>query len=370
MKSVIITIGDEILIGQTINTNAAFIGEKLSVLSIDVIRTVVIGDEQESILNEIEAAEKIADLIILTGGLGPTHDDVTKAAISKYFDSELVLNSTVLTNIQDLFDKRGRKITKINEQQAYIPEVALPIHNPRGTAPGMWINRGNKIFVSLPGVPAEMRGMIDEYVIPKIKELIPNSNINVLRKNLLTTGIPESYLFEKLGDLTELLDSAKLAFLPSKYGVKMRITVSGADSSSLSDKISEIEQKIRTRVGRFIYGKDGELLENVIARLMIDRGLTLAVAESCTGGLVSHRITNVNGSSQFFERAFVTYSNGSKVEHLSVDENYINKYGAVSIEVARQMAEGVRAVSGTDIGPAITGIMGPTGGTENKPVGT
>lgn len=369
MKAYLISIGDELLIGQTINTNASFIAEKLTDLNINVIKISVIGDDAESITEEIAEAEKNADVIIITGGLGPTHDDVTLKTIADYFNTELILDKDVLNDISDFFRKRGRELNKINENQAFVPKIAIPIRNRRGTAPGSWIERNNKIFISMPGVPQEMKGMMDDFVIPKLLEIIESKSKVILKKNLLTTGIPESNLFLALGDLDEILEGAKLAFLPNQFGVKMRITVTSDSKEEAEEKLFIIEQRIRLKVGRYIYGKENETLEEVVGRLLSERGLTIATAESCTGGLIASRLTNISGSSKYFQRGFVTYSNGAKVENLKVNEDTIQKYGAVSIEVVRQMAEGVKAVSGTDIGIAVTGILGPTGGTSEKPVG-
>jgi len=369
MRAQIITIGDEILIGQTINTNAAYIGAELTKAQIKISKTTVIGDEEEIILNEFKDAWQNNEIIIVTGGLGPTHDDITKACIAKFFNSELILNEEVLQDVKSIFEKRGRVMAKINEDQALVPKICKVIRNYKGTAPGMWIEKDGKIFISMPGVPFEMKEMVDNYIIPKLAELgIKNKKV-IKIKNLLTTGIPESTLFERLGNIDELLQGAKLAFLPSQFGVKMRVTVEEENNETATNKLSEIEQKIRSSVGRYIYGIENDSLEDVIGRLLKERGLTLSLAESCTGGLISSRITNISGSSSYFERGIVSYSNGAKVELLKVDEDVIAKYGAVSIEVARQMADGVRAISGTDIGLSITGILGPTGATNDKPVG-
>jgi nicotinamide-nucleotide amidase len=369
MKAYLISIGDELLIGQTINTNAAYIGNALSGINIDVIETAVIGDDIKSIITELNRASAVADLIVITGGLGPTHDDVTRNAIVTFFKTELVMNEEILNDLHTFFEKRGRKVTPVNEAQALVPKIATPIRNKRGTAPGMWIEQNNKIFIVMPGVPFEMKGMMEDFVIPKLSEITKES-VPVSKKLILqTTGIPESVLFERLGNLEELLGNAKLAFLPNQYGVKLRITVSEQSEDEALKKLNEIEQKIRTKVGRFIFGRGEETLEEVIGRLLSDRGLTVAVAESCTGGEICSRITNVSGSSKYFERGIVTYSNASKVELLKVSEDTLAKVGAVSLEVAMQMAEGVRAVSGADIGISTTGILGPTGATTNKPVG-
>ncbi|MCU7493530.1 MAG: competence/damage-inducible protein A [Bacteroidota bacterium] len=369
MQAEIITIGDEILIGQTINTNAAYIGEELTKIQIAVSRTVVVGDEESAILGEFKSAFENNDIVIVTGGLGPTHDDITKECIVRFFNTELEMNPDVLEDVKSIFERRGRQMAKINETQALVPKIARVIRNTRGTAPGMWIEKDNKVLISLPGVPHEMKEMIDSEVIPGISKMNRRSSSCIKIKNLLSTGIAESTLFERLGDLNELLQGAKLAFLPSQFGVRMRITAEDKTEDLALNKLSEIEQKIRSLVGRYIYGIENDTLEEVISRLLLERGLTIAIAESCTGGLVSHRVTNVSGSSSYFERAVISYSNAAKVELLNVNEDIIAQYGAVSLEVARQMAEGIKSVSGTDIGLSITGILGPGGATREKPVG-
>ncbi len=370
MKAFIITIGDEILIGQTLNTNAAYIGEKLTNANISVIGSSVIPDDKELVVSEFDRVTKLSDIVLVTGGLGPTHDDVTRDAIVNFFGTELVIDNEVLNDIKKFFEIRKRELTKTNEDQALIPKIAVAIRNPRGTAPGFWIEQKGQIFISVPGVPYEMKGMMQEFIMPKLSEIMGKKENVLLIKNLLTTGIPESTLFDRLGNIEELLAGAKLAFLPSQYGVKMRITVEDITSESAQNRLDEIEQKIRASVGRYIFGKNDELLEMVVAKLLIDRGLKLSTAESCTGGLIANRLTNVSGSSQYFERGIVAYTNAAKVELLHVDEDSILKNGAVSLEVARQMAEGVKSISGSDIGLAVTGIMGPTGGSAAKPVGT
>ncbi len=369
MKAQIITIGDEILIGKTLNTNASFIGEKLAEIDFEISKISVVGDDEKSVLREFEDAFANNDVVIVTGGLGPTHDDITKKCVTDFFQTELELNQDILADVLEFAKKRGVKETEKVRGQAMIPKIAEPIKNTKGTAPGMWIEKDNKIFIVMPGVPYEMSEMFEKYIIPKLKEKFSEHLKTKKTTHLLTTGIPEVVLYEKLGSLQDLLGDGKLAFLPSQYGVKLRLTVEGENEEEAHNKLLEIEQRIRAIAGRYIYGKDDDTLEGVVGRLLKDRGLTLAVAESCTGGLISHRITNVSGSSSYFERALITYSNGAKVELLNIDEDLIEQYGAVSMEVARLMADGVRKVSGTDIGLAATGIMGPTGATPNKPVG-
>lgn len=369
MNAHIITIGDEILIGQTLNTNAAFIGKLLTENQINISKTSVVGDEEEKIINEFRECMESNDVVIVTGGLGPTHDDVTRQCVVKYFKTELVHSKEVLENIKTLFAKRGREVTKVNEEQALVPKNAVVISNHRGTAPGYWIEKDKKIFIVMPGVPYEMTAMMESFVMPKLLKKMPALKIFQLRKTLQTTGIPESSLFERLGNIDDLLNGSKLAFLPSQFGVKLRITTEGSDEAEAKNKLLEVEQKIRAQAGRFIFGQEEELLEEVVGRMLKERDLKIAVAESCTGGYISNLLTNISGSTLYFESGIISYSNASKVEILKVNEDLIAQYGAVSIEVARQMAEGVKSISGADIGLSVTGIMGPTGATTGKPVG-
>jgi nicotinamide-nucleotide amidase len=369
MNAHIITIGDEILIGQTLNTNAAYIGNELIGIQIDILKSSVVGDEQNIILQEFEEVYSRNDLIIVTGGLGPTSDDLTRECIVKFFNTELVLNQEVLEDIKARFQKRGWKLTPLNEDQANVPANAEVMRNYFGTAPGYWIETGNKIFIAMPGVPYEMKEMMRNFVIPRLKEKQKDKKYTVLRRNILTTGIGESALFEKLGDIKSLVDGGSIAFLPSQFGVKLRITFKDRNPETAQNKLTEIEQKIRSKIGRYIFANEEVLLEEVVGRLLKERGLKIAIAESCTGGNLSNLLTNVSGSSIYFERGIISYSNGSKHELLRVNEDTIARYGAVSMEVALQMAEGIKSTSGTDIGMSLTGIMGPTGASAGKPVG-
>lgn len=370
MKAYLVSIGDELLIGQTINTNVSFIGNLLSDNNIVVVKSTVIGDNLKSILNEFDIAFASADLIVCTGGLGPTHDDVTRSAVVDYFKTELILNNEILEDVKSFVARRGRELKKSHEDQALVPKIAVPIRNENGTAPGMWIEKDKKILVVMPGVPYEMKAMMNNYVIPKLNELNEKPETYIKKVTLQTTGIPESLLAERLGDLNDLLNGAQLAFLPNQYGVKLRVTVSSKDEETANNQLVEIEQKIRNKVGRFVFAKGEVTLEEVVGRLLKERDLRIAVAESCTGGSLADRITNVSGSSNYFERGIVTYSNAAKVELLKVEEDVIIDKGAVSEEVAMQMAEGIKSTSGVDIGVSLTGIMGPGGAVTNKPVGT
>lgn len=370
MKVHIITVGDEILIGQTLNTNAAFIGELLTNNNIEVHSSSVIGDNINEIISEFERCWKKYDVIIVTGGLGPTHDDVTKLAITTFFNTELIRNEDVFHDVVERFKKLNRHMAKVNEDQALVPKIANVIRNNYGTAPGLMIEKDKKFFFSLPGVPHEMKAMMTDFVVEKLKETVDKNKVFIKKITLLTTGIGESALFEKLGNFHQFLGNAKLAFLPSEYGTKIRITVKENSEEEAVNKLYEIEQKIRSLAGRYIYGKNDEELAEIIGRLLLERGLTISTAESCTGGNVANLITNFSGSSKYFERGVVVYSNAAKVEILHVDEDLILNHGAVSAIVAEQMAKGIRSVSGSDIGIGITGILGPTGGTTEKPVGT
>lgn len=369
MKAHIISIGDEILIGQTVNTNASFIGNMLSNINIIVNKVTAIGDDEAAILNEFKETSGANDLIIVTGGLGPTHDDITRSCVVKFFNTELIENQDVLEDINSLIVKRGRTISNIIIGQALVPKIAVPIRNQNGTAPGYWIEKDNKIFVVLPGVPYEMQGMMESFVLPKLAQLTSLENFVIKKLILLTTGIGESMLAERLGNLEELLQGAKLAFLPSQISVKLRVTVQEENEEAAKNKLIEIEQKIRSKVGRYIFSREDETLENVVSRLLIERELHLAVAESCTGGYLSSLLTDISGSSKYYDRGVIAYCNAAKVEILKVDEDKINTFGAVSFEVAQQMAEGVKSISGSDLGISLTGILGPSGGSAEKPVG-
>jgi nicotinamide-nucleotide amidase len=368
MKIHIITVGDEILIGQTINSNASFIGNLLNENSYFVTSSSVVPDNKERIIEEIRSSFEKNDIVLCTGGLGPTHDDVTIDAVVEAFNTELVEDHDILEDIKVLFEKRGRELTKTNREQALVPKISIPIKNVHGTAPGIFIEKNKKIFAAVPGVPLEMKSMLEDFLLPEILKKFPPKFVT-RNRTLLTTGIPESFLYDEIKSIEGLIETGSLAFLPSQFGVRIRITAKEESEEKANEKIFEIEQQIRAKAGRYIYGKDNQMLEEVVGNLLKERGLRIAVAESCTGGLISSRITNVAGSSEYFERAIITYSNGAKVEHLGIDEDLLVKYGAVSMEVARLMAEGIRSVSGTDIGLAVTGIMGPTGATEGKPVG-
>lgn len=367
MIASIITIGDELLIGQVVNTNAAYIAEALNKISVTVKNILTVGDTQEDILQAFIKQFSENDLIISTGGLGPTHDDITKKTICKFFNTELVKNEDVKANVERILALRNMKWTAAADEQTYVPDGCKIIPNKHGTAPGMLFERDNKFFIALPGVPYEMKQMIDEFVLPLFSNF--NNGRIILHRILRTTGIAEAFLSELIGDIDELTKVASLAFLPSPTGVSLRISATSDSYKNVREAIAEVENKIRSKANDYIYGTDDETIEQVLGKLLSERNLTIAVAESCTGGLIANRITNVPGSSKYFERGIVTYSNRSKTDLLGVPENLIIKHGAISEEVAKAMAAGIREISKTDIGISTTGIAGPTGATPDKPLG-
>ena len=370
MTAEIISIGDELLIGQVINTNQAFIAEQLNGVGISVGRMTTVGDHESEILSAFEQALRQFDVVAVTGGLGPTHDDVTRDALCKFFHTDLIVDDGALENVRRIFERRGVKPQKVNEDQALVPRGCTVMQNKYGTAPGYFLERDEKYFFAMPGVPFEMKAMMEDFVISFFRR---HSKGTVIRhRTLKTTGIAESFLAVQIGDMNQYFqpDSGiTLAYLPSPTGVRLRISARAASEEEVNQRILEVESKLRARVEKHIYGLDDEELEDVIGRLLTERKLTISVAESCTGGLIADRITNTPGSSNYFERTIIAYSNESKISELGVMSEMIKQFGAVSEEVCRAMALGVRIKSKTDIGLSTTGIAGPTGGTAEKPVG-
>jgi nicotinamide-nucleotide amidase len=367
MTSEILTIGDELLIGQIINTNQAFIAEQLNLINIRVAHMTTAGDEMQEILDAFRDAWRQHDIVIVTGGLGPTHDDITKKAVCTFFDSDLISNEDVRRHVEEFMRRRNRPWSDTAEEQTMVPRKGEVIWNPLGTAPGMLFKERDKRFIVLPGVPYEMKEMMEASVIPMLAPLVHGAAIR--HRTLRTTGIPESDLASLLGDIDDLLRGARLAFLPSPTGVRLRITVLEKDASVADRRVQEVEKRIRARAQKYIYGTGTEELEEVLGRLLTDRKKTIAVAESCTGGLILEKLTSVPGSSAYIEGGAVTYSDRSKSEMLGVSPELIAAHGAVSREVAEAMASGIRRIAGTDIGISVTGIAGPAGGTPEKPVG-
>ncbi len=367
MNAYVITIGDEILIGQVMNTNAAYIGEKLSSIGITVDYMAVVGDDEEKILAELKRAAELVNIVLVTGGLGPTHDDVTRSAVCKFFDTDLIPDADVRAKIEQLMKRRNYPWTQAAEDQALVPRKAISILNQHGTAPGMWFEENGRYFCVMPGVPYEMKSMVDDFVLPRLSKL--THGFIIRHRVLKTTGIPESFLAQKLGDVNGLTQGARLAFLPSPKGVRLRITANAPTVDESDKKLDEVESRIREKVNKYIYAVGEIDLEVTLSELLKEKQLTLAVAESCTGGLIGDRLTNIPGSSSFLLADIVAYSNDAKVKYLNVPGTLLQKYGAVSKEVAEAMARGARDTAGADIGVSVTGIAGPAGGTPEKPVG-
>ncbi len=381
MRAEIISIGNEILYGHIADTNFPLIAEKLMAEGIEVVFSTSVGDDINRIAEVFSSATSRADVIVATGGLGPTSDDLTKKAVVKVFKRSLVFHGEILEKIEKSFEKRGLAMPKINQNQALLPQGAKPLANRWGVAPGIFIEtasetgEGETLFFALPGVPQEMKWMLENEVLPILRSKKPKP-LAVYRK-LRTTGIPESAIYEKIENLIDPKGDVKIAFLPGYLGVDIRLAASWSNllTPNLKQKgeaqaeIEELENKIRETLGSYVYGIDDETLEEVVGRFLSEKAKTIAVAESCTGGLIGAKFTSVSGSSKYFERGVVTYSNQAKTELLNLPSEVIEKYGAVSEEVAILMAEGVKKLAQTDYGLSATGIAGPTGGTPEKPVG-
>lgn len=368
-KAEIITIGDEILYGQTLDTNSHWMSGELDREGINVIRKSSIGDQRDVILSSIAEAESRADIILITGGLGPTNDDLTKPTLVEYFGTKLAPHPEILEHIKNLFSRAGREMSDLNIAQADLPENCTPIFNPIGTAAGMWFEKDGKVFVSMPGVPYEMKRMMTDSVIPMLAKKFVDEVIH--HRVIRTIGVPESRLADMIKDWEDNLpEDIKLAYLPTMGTVKLRLTSKGKNLSSMQRNIQDQIDKVLPIIGKDVYGFDEEEIEEAIGRMLKERGLKLAIAESCTGGFLSHKITSVAGSSQWFNGAFVPYSNELKNEQLKVSSEILQKDGAVSESVVLALANNVREAFNADVAISISGVAGPGGGTEEKPVGT
>lgn len=369
IRAELISIGDELLYGQIVDTNAQWMSSALGSAGIKVVRKTTVGDREEDILAAFAEAEARADIILMTGGLGPTNDDLTKPCLAKYFDCAIEIHEEALAEVTEFFKSRGRELTEVNRQQAALPVCCEKITNKNGTAPGMWFEKKGKVFVSMPGVPHEMKQMMTDTVIPRLKQHFATPVI--LHKVIRTAGIGESFLAEKIATWERSLpEHIKLAYLPGLGEVRLRLTATGKDWQQLEAETQQLQEQLIPLVGDFIYGYGEDPLEVVVGRMLLQKKLTLAAAESCTGGYFSHLITSVPGSSAYFWGSMVTYANEVKQKQLGVDPHTLASFGAVSQETIIEMATHVRTKFGTDIGVATSGIAGPTGGTPEKPVGT
>ena len=369
MKAAIITIGDELLIGQTIDTNSAWIGAELSKSGFDVFRITSIHDKREDILNSLEEMRGKADVVLITGGLGPTSDDITKQTLAEYFNSRLVTNADALEMISSMLQKRNFPMNENNRRQAEVPESCIVLKNGAGTAPGMWFEKDGTIFISMPGVPNEMKYIMNEHVLPELNKRFISQVI--IHRNIMTYGTFEARLAEILTDFESALPSnIKLAYLPSSGVIKLRLTGTGNEYKPLEEKMNRQVQILYKTIPELIYAENEESLEFVIGRLLTEKKCSLSTAESCTGGEIAHLITSIPGSSNYYKGSVIAYHNSVKKDLLGVSEESISRYGAVSEEVVKEMAAGSRARFNTDFSVATSGIAGPDGGTDLKPVGT
>jgi len=365
----LLTIGDEILYGQIVDTNSQWMSVELDKIGIKVVRKTTVGDLESEILTAFAEAEKRADVILITGGLGPTSDDLTKPCLAKYFNCDLKIHEEALAEVTEFFKSRGRELTELNRQQAALPTACIKITNAIGTAPGIWFDKGDKVFMSMPGVPHEMKKMMTELVLPRLakKYQLPVIHHKVIR----TIGIGESFLAEKIAAWENALPThIKLAYLPSLGEVKLRLTGFGPSLPQLESETNQLIEQLKEYVGQFIYGYGDDPIEVVLGRTLRERKLTLSIAESCTGGYLSHLITSVPGSSEYFLGTMIPYAYEIKMRQLGVKPETLEKYGAVSEPTIIEMANIVRAKFSTDIGVATSGIAGPGGATPDKPVGT
>ena len=372
MKSIraeIITIGDEILIGQIVDTNSAWMGRQLSDIGIQVFQITSISDNKEHILKALKEASQRAEIVLITGGLGPTKDDVTKVSLAQYFNSSLIFNESVYGDVEKVFNKFGREVSLVNRKQAEVVANCTPLQNQVGTAPGMWFDEGGVVYVSMPGVPYEMKFLMTAHVLPRLKEKFVTPFI--LHRSILTQGIGESNLAEKISDFEDALPShIKLAYLPAPGMVRLRLSATGVHEDVIRAEMETLLEKLETYISEFRFGFDEDSMADVLGKLLIEKKLSLSTAESCTGGFIAHQLTSVAGSSAWYMGSTVTYSYKSKTEILGIDEKMMIEHGAVSEEVVLAMAENVRKLMKTDCAVATSGIAGPGGGTPDKPVGT
>ena len=369
MKADIITIGDEILIGQIVDTNSVWMAQRLGEIGLSVRRKYSIGDRREEIVEAVEESLKASEVVLITGGLGPTKDDITKKVLAEIFHSTLVRHEETYQRVERMMTARGIEFNELNKSQALVPECCTVLPNHKGTAPGMWFEREGRVVVSLPGVPFEMEHLMTESVLPRLKA---HFNLqSVVHRTAITYGLAESMMAERIAEWEDSLpDYLHLAYLPSPSQLRLRLSAYDVDAEQAAHEIDARFEALMPLLGDHFVGWESDTLQSVVAQILTTRGETLAAAESCTGGALSAKFTAMSGASDYFWGAVVSYDNSVKENVLGVSHEDIETYGAVSEQVARQMAEGVRRVCGTTYGVATTGIAGPSGGSEDKPVGT
>ncbi len=369
MNAWIVSIGYELLMGQVVNTNAAYLGQRLTTLGFDVQKIVTISDQIEQIEQTLQQAQSRVHLVVATGGLGPTSDDLTKKALVDFFGGDLQLNQQALEQVKRFLQLRDQQLTQLQYEQAMVPSSARVIPNPYGTAPGLWFEQGGTVFVFMPGVPFEMQQMFEQNVEPLLRRYfdLPQVYVQIVH----TYGKLEAQLAEILKDFeAQLPRQVKLAYLPSPEDIKIKLWTYGPDANEIRDLVEEQVAKLRRILGDTVWGVGDVTMPQVVLDLFVNHGLTLSTAESCTGGNIAHLITSVSGSSQYYKGTVVAYSNEVKKSVLRVSAQDLDKFGAVSQPVVEQMAQGVRSLLKTDFAVATSGIAGPTGGTPEKPVGT
>lgn len=369
MKAEIITIGDEILIGQVVDTNSAWLAEQLNLAGIEVYQITSVHDDKQHIMTALAAAEKNVDLVLMTGGLGPTKDDITKNTLCEYFGSRLVFHEPTFNHIRERFLKRGIDLNKLNRDQALVPDNCIVLPNYEGTAPIMWFERNDTIFVSMPGVPFEMKSVMEREVLPRLRS--SGKQKVIIHKTVLTQGVPESMLALRIEEWENSLPShIKLAYLPNPLSVRLRLSATGNDEAQLRAEIEKQVEGLKKLLPVEIYGYDNDTMASSIGKILLGIGEKLSVAESCTGGYIAHLITLTPGASAWFKGSITAYDNEIKINQLGVNRSIIEEYGAVSEETVTAMAEGVKKLLNTEYSIATSGIAGPDGGTPDKPVGT
>ena len=369
MNAEIITIGDELLIGQVVDTNSAFIARELNRIGISVFQITSVSDSRQHILAALEEASRRVSLVLITGGLGPTKDDITKNVFAEYTDDRLVLHDETLRRIETMMTARNIAMNPLNVKQAEVPSRCTVIPNSCGTAPGMWFEKNGVVYISMPGVPVEMKTMMRDELLPRLQQLFGGDNI--LHRTLLVAGFPESELSLRIEDWENALPPhIKLAYLPGGGIIRLRLSTSGDDMQELAVQTKEQIEKLRLILGDHILSENDEQIEEIVARMLTEKKQTVATAESCTGGNIARLLTSISGSSAYFKGSVVAYANEVKENVLRVNFADIRQYGAVSEQVVTQMADNIRHLMDTDYGIATSGIAGPTGGTPEKPVGT
>ena len=364
----IITIGDELLYGQIVDTNSQWISQQLGLAGFKLVRRTSVGDVREDMLKAFAAAEERADAIFITGGLGPTADDLTRPVMAEYFNCGLSMHQETLEHIRQLFEKRGFNFTERNQLQALLPDACTPIKNNWGTAAGMWFEKGNKVFVAMPGVPHEMKNLMEHGILPKLKTHFKTQALH--HRTIKTSGIGESWLADEIKDWEAQLPAhIKLAYLPHLGMVDLRLSATGTNLDKLKQEVDEQVNKVLPIIEKWVFGYDGDTLASAVGLLLQKKNWSIATAESCSGGFVAHTLTSVPGSSAWYWGSIVAYQNELKKKFLNVKEETLQSWGAVSEQTVSEMAEGVRHKLGTDVGIAASGIAGPGGGTEEKPVG-